>query len=165
MAGASAGSAMSERQDPLRGVNEPQRRKSERGAALVEAALVIPILLLLVLGVVDFGFMVNRGTLINNAAREGAREAIFGSSETEIEARVRDAASALDQSDLTVTVTCKESDGTACPGVNYDTEWEPGGSAIVTLEYAYHYITPITSFVGLDDTQNLTAQVEMRIEG
>ena len=165
MAGASAWSAMRERQGPRRGVDEPQPRKSEHGAALIEAALVIPILLLLVLGVVDFGFMVNRGTLINNAAREGAREAIFGSSESEIEARVRDAASSLEQTDLTVTVTCKDSDGTPCPGVNYDTEWEPGGTAIVTVDYAYHYITPITNLVGLGDTQNLTAQVEMRIEG
>ena len=148
-----------------RGVDEPLRRTHERGAALIEAAIVIPLLLLLVLGVVEYGFMVNRGTVINNAAREGAREAIFGSSESEIEQRVRDAAVSLDQADLTVTVTCKDAGGAPCPGASYDTEWEPGGSAIVTVDYVYHFITPITNMVGLGSTQDLTAAVEMRIEG
>lgn len=142
-----------------------RRRGHERGASLVEAAFVIPLLLLLVLGVVEYGFMVNRDTVINNAAREGAREAIFGSSESDIEQRVRDAASNLDQAELTVTVTCKASDGSACPGSSYDAEWEPGGSAIITVDYVYHFITPLTNLVGLGSTQDLTAQVEMRIEG
>lgn len=148
-----------------RGGVDKKQASRERGAALVEAAMVIPILVLLILGVVDFGLMVNRGTLINNAAREGAREAIFGSPENDIETRVRDAASSLDQSDITVTVTCAAPDGTPCPGVSYDDEWAPGDSVIVTVDYEYHYITPITSLLGLGSTQDLTADVEMRIEG
>ena len=127
--------------------------------------MVIPILILLVLGVIDFGLMINRGTMIQNAAREGAREAIFGSPEAEIEARVRDATSTLDQTDLTVSVTCVAADATPCPGASYDDEWEAGGSVIVTVDYAYHYITPITRILGLGSTQDLTAEVEMRIEG
>lgn len=147
-----------------RGDGEPRKRR-ERGAALIEAAIVIPLLLLLVLGVVEYGFMVNRGTVINNAAREGAREAVFGSTEAEIEQRVRDAATHLDQSELSVSVTCTAEDGSACAGADYDSEWEPGGSAIVTVDYVYHFITPITNLVGLGSTQDLTAEVEMRIEG
>ena len=139
-------------------------KRQERGAALVEAAIVIPLLLLLVLGVVEYGFIVNRGTLLNNAAREGAREAVFGSSESEIEQRVRDASPNLDQDALTVTVTCKAGDGTPC-GPDYDSEWEPGGSAIVRVDYEYQFITPITGIVGLGNTLDLTADVEMRIEG
>ena len=52
------------------------RRKqpsSERGAELVEFALVLPLLLLLVLGIVDFGFLFQRFEVVTNAAREGAR--------------------------------------------------------------------------------------------
>jgi len=153
------------RPSPLARAGRPPRRSDQRGAALVEAAFVIPLLLLLVLGVVEYGFMVNRGTLLNNAAREGAREAVFGSSESEIAQRVRDASPNLEQADLTVTVTCKAPDGTPCPGADYDAEWEPGGSAIVRVDYLYHFITPLTGLVGLGSTIDLTADVEMRIEG
>ena len=46
---------------------------SERGAELIEFALVFPLLLLIVLGIVDFGFMFQRLEVVTNAAREGAR--------------------------------------------------------------------------------------------
>lgn len=131
----------------------------------METAFALPLILLLVLGVVDFGLMINRGTLVNNATREGAREGVFGSDEDTIEARVREAAVTLDQSDITVTVTCKAPDGTPCAGVNFDTEWEPGGSVIVETGYTYHFITPITNLIGLGDTQGLRSEIEMRIEG
>jgi len=54
--------------------------KTERGAELIEFALVLPLLLLLVLGIVDFGFLFQRLEVVTNAAREGARIAILGGS-------------------------------------------------------------------------------------
>ena len=147
--------------------NHPRDRRSEheRGAALVEAAFVMPFLLVLVLGAVDFGLMINQGTLVNNATREGAREGMFGSDAARIEARVREAALELEPSDLTVNVSCKAPDGTPCAGVDFDSEWEPGGTVIVETLYTYHYITPITGLVGLGPTQQLSSDIEMRIEG
>jgi hypothetical protein len=52
---------------------------SERGAELIEFALVLPMLLLLVLGIVDFGFLFQRLEVVTNAAREGARIAVLPS--------------------------------------------------------------------------------------
>ena len=49
----------------------------ERGAAAVEMALVLPILLLLVGGIIDFGRFFFTQVQITNAAREGARAAII----------------------------------------------------------------------------------------
>ena len=49
--------------------------RSEYGAELVEMAIVTPILLLLVFGIVDFGFMFQRYVVLTNAAVEGARVA------------------------------------------------------------------------------------------
>ena len=58
---------------------EPRRRfwASERGAELVEFAFVFPTLLLVMLGIIDFGFLFQRYEVVTNAAREGARVAIL----------------------------------------------------------------------------------------
>jgi len=49
------------------------RSDRERGAAAVEFALVLPVLLLLVLGMLEFSRVYNAQISITNAAREGAR--------------------------------------------------------------------------------------------
>ena len=71
---------------PLNGpLGESRRRRlwrSERGAELVEFALVFPTLLLVMLGIADFGFLFQRYEVITNAAREGARVAIFQATRT-----------------------------------------------------------------------------------
>ena len=50
-------------------------RKSEAGQAMVEMALVLPILLILVGGIIDFGWLFYNQLALTNAAREGARYA------------------------------------------------------------------------------------------
>lgn len=120
---------------------------------------------MLVLGTVDFGYLINRSTMLNNATREGAREAIFDADSALIEGRIRVVTADLDQTLLTVTVDCRLADGTDCPGVDFDTEWEPGGSVIVTTQYDHPYLTPATGFMGLGSSHLLTSSVEMRIEG
>lgn len=48
-------------------------QNSERGAAAVEFALILPVLLLLLLGIIEFGAAYNAQILVTNAAREAAR--------------------------------------------------------------------------------------------
>ncbi len=68
-----------------------RRFKSERGAELIEFALVFPLLLLVILGIVDFGFLFQRMEVVTNAAREGARIAVLpGYLNADAEARVHD---------------------------------------------------------------------------
>ena len=52
-------------------------RRSERGTALLEAALALPVLVLLILGMVDVGLLVFQSTQVGAAAREGARAGIL----------------------------------------------------------------------------------------
>jgi len=64
----------------------------ERGSALVEFALTVPLLLVVIAGIVDFGFVFQRYEVITNAAREGARLASlpeYQMNTTMIENRVR----------------------------------------------------------------------------
>ena len=64
--------------------------RNERGAELVEFALVLPLLLGMFAGIVDFGRMFQRLEVTTNAAREGARLASLpGYSQTDVQNRVR----------------------------------------------------------------------------
>lgn len=66
-----------------------RRWLSEDGAELIEFALVLPMLLLVVLGIAEFGFMFQRYEVITNAAREGARIAVLpGYSTADVQNRV-----------------------------------------------------------------------------
>jgi Flp pilus assembly protein TadG len=53
------------------------RVKSERGAALLEAAITIPMLLLISVGIFEFGRAWQTWQVLTNAAREGARLAVL----------------------------------------------------------------------------------------
>ena len=52
-------------------------RRDDAGAELVEFALVFPLLLLVVLGMIDFGLLFQQEAVLTNAAREGARIAVL----------------------------------------------------------------------------------------
>lgn len=54
------------------------KRRAQRGAALVEAAVVLPLLLALVFGVIDFGFAFNDLIQVRQGSREAARQAVTG---------------------------------------------------------------------------------------
>lgn len=61
----------------------------EDGNALIEMAFVLPLLLFVVAGIIDFGFMFQRYEVVTNAAREGARLAVLPNyTDTDVKARV-----------------------------------------------------------------------------
>jgi Flp pilus assembly protein TadG len=63
--------------------------RSERGAQLVEFALVLPVLLLIILGIAEFGLIFQRLEVVTNAAREGARIAVLpGYGTADVQSRV-----------------------------------------------------------------------------
>jgi hypothetical protein len=67
-----------------------RRRRSDSGAELIELAIVLPILLIVVAGIVDFGFLFRRYEAITNAAREGARVAILPNfNDVDVQERVK----------------------------------------------------------------------------
>mgnify|MGYP001005131066 CR=1 FL=1 len=58
--------------------------KNIRGQSLVETAIILPVLILIVMGVIEFGLIFNKYIIITNASREGARKAALGGSDSEI---------------------------------------------------------------------------------
>lgn len=69
----------------------PSRKKNEKGQTLVEFALVLPILLILVLGIIQFGIILNGQVTVTSAAREGARFGVVGEDEDAVKTRVKNA--------------------------------------------------------------------------
>ena len=53
-------------------------RRQRRGAALVELAIAMPLLLLLLLGIIEFGMIMHAQVMLDQGAREGARTAALG---------------------------------------------------------------------------------------
>jgi Flp pilus assembly protein TadG len=67
-----------------------KRLKSQRGAALLETAITIPLILLVSVSIFEFGRAYQTWQVLTNAAREGARIAILsGVSDTQVTAAVR----------------------------------------------------------------------------
>lgn len=119
----------------------------DRGAAAVEMALVLPLLLLLVFGVIDFGRMFNAQLTLTEAAREGARAAAVGG---DAQQQVRLASPQLDGVRATVV---------DCP-----TRQQPGVSnTTVTTTYQFEFVTPLAAVASifggdLDGTFPLTGK-------
>ncbi|MEW5762999.1 MAG: TadE/TadG family type IV pilus assembly protein [Bacillota bacterium] len=82
------------------------RSGGEKGQAVLEFALIIPILLLFLFGVIEFGRVFSAQLTVNAAAREGARYGIIGDrTASQIEARVKKFAANLSASQLVVDVS------------------------------------------------------------
>src|SRR5438034_2758435 len=105
-----------------------QQTHSDHGQAFVEFALILPVLLLIVLGIIQFGRLYNNDETITNATRVGARVAAVSRTAsdpvgTTVQA-VKNAAPNLDASQITVKVS------PAPP-------WPTGSSVTVTATYPY----------------------------
>lgn len=70
--------------------------RRERGAAMVEFALLLPLLLLVLFGLIDMGRMFLTQAMVTNGAREGARMAALGYTNSEIAARANASMPGLD---------------------------------------------------------------------
>src|SRR5215469_2544277 len=86
-----------------------KRFRSQKGAALVEAAITIPLILLICVGIFEFGRAYQTWQVLTNAAREGARLAVLpGSTDANVTLTVRNYMQAgnLDNyATATVTIT------------------------------------------------------------
>jgi len=134
-----------------------RRKNGEKGQALVEFTLLVPIFLLLLFAIVDFGMGFYSWITVTNAAREGARLGVVLATEQQIEDRVYQAADLPNEStQMTVTVT--------------NAQGQPGESVVVKVDYDYDLITPlagIVSFVSgnvLGPTLTFSSTAEMRLE-
>ena len=95
------------------------KRNRQRGQGLVEFAMLLPVLMLILMSILDFGRAIYAYSVVANSAREGARFAITGPvNPDDIITVVQNAAIGLDMAQLTVSVTYPGEDLTRVE-VNY----------------------------------------------
>lgn len=140
----------------------PRRAREERGAIAVEFAIIAPLLIMLVLGIMEFGFGYHAWDATQNAAREGARLGAVSPSVAEIEGRVRGTTDFLDQTKLAVTVQCRPALGGSFGACG---TWEEGEIVRVTVVYTYDFVTPLPNLVTLGPQMELRSVAEARFEG
>ncbi len=118
----------------------------------MELAIVLPVLLLLVFGVIDFGRMLNAQITLTEAAREGSRAAALG---FDPQARITRTANGLTLAAATVT---------ACPDADLSAD------ATVVLSHTFRPVTPLGSLMSFfgghsDGTVTITARGVMPCVG
>ena len=79
-------------------------RTRRTGSTLVEFALIVPVLLALLIGIIEFGWLVKNNHTVANATREGARFASLGKSTSATQDRVRYAAAPITVANTDITL-------------------------------------------------------------
>lgn len=98
-------------------------RRRDDGAALVEMALILPLLLLLILGLVEFSRGYNARLTLTHATREGVRVLAISGDPATAAAATLAAATPLDTSQITLSTT----------------DCTPGDPTSITASYPFSY--------------------------
>ncbi len=127
-------------------IAEDMRRRSRRegGQAVVELALVLPLMLLLLLGVVQFGTVFRDYIALTDATRVGARQAAVSRSlqpaaarEPAVLAKVKSAAVNLDPAKMGFSLQLRNPAGVLLTPNSQDTSWVPSGDVTIRTTYPF----------------------------
>jgi Flp pilus assembly protein TadG len=84
------------------------RRRNERGASAVEFALVLPIFMLIVFGIIVYGMVFAQSLSLSNSARQAARSAVIeGTTCSQVSTLAKDAADTIAMDGAAATVTIR----------------------------------------------------------
>lgn len=118
------------------------RRHRSAGQSLVEVAFVLPVLLIVLLGLFDFGRAIYAYNAVSNAAREAARVAIVDQNPGLVEAEGKRAALGLDPAAVNVDFPAPPCDLIGC-------------TATVTVDHTWQAITPLFPPIVFESTTDM----------
>jgi Flp pilus assembly protein TadG len=136
-----------------------RKRRGSRGQALAEFALVFPVFVLILAGMIDFGLGLYSYNTIINAAREGARLGVTNCNAVNCTSAVQARAVANSNGLLSasgVTVTCYPAGSSTAEACSSS---QSGDTVLVRVNYTYHMIWPLTFGTQIP----LSASIEMMI--
>lgn len=130
--------------------------KKENGQAVVEFAIVLPILLLIVCAIIDFGWIFYNQLNLENCAREGVRFGAVNAGNTQCitltQEKINEVAVKSIKDALTVTVTFSSPD-TPCDG-----------DVTVSLNTKIKVLTPVLGVFCDNQEKDLSYSVTMKAE-
>ncbi|MFN8382011.1 MAG: TadE family protein [Anaerolineales bacterium] len=139
-----------------------KKSQSERGQSLVELAISLPVIILILLGTVDFGMAIFSYAIIRDAAQEGALYGSFNpGNKAEIENRARNISpegedeifsSPVELTDKKLVQVEVKAIGGACQGFTNS----EANSLRVRVKYQYHILMPFIGTIIGSDTIPLT---------
>ena len=144
-------------QRPLSRASHRRTARRRAGSTLLEFALVLPVLIALLIGIMEFGWLVYNNMTIANAAREGARLASLGNLTSTVHAQVNSRVSPL-----SVTTTIQHSiDGGqtyVTTSNNASSNNAPFGSMMrVSVRYRFR---PLTGFFPFFNNYYISSKAE-----
>ena len=139
--------------------------KKENGQAMVEFALVLPILLLFIGGIIDFGWIFHNQILVNNATREETRELAIYYYINHVDLLDAQGFADLedDVADLIQNKATFISDDTADSTIMVGSDGKYGEQITVNFTGQLKILTPILSTI-LGENYNVKSTCTMRIE-
>jgi Flp pilus assembly protein TadG len=126
-----------------------KRTEKEQGQTMAEFAVVLPVLMILILGVIQFGIVFNNYITLTDAARAAARKGAVSreSGNPSADCIAAGVAAAADLKQTKLSVSCSST-------------WKPGADVTVTATYPYR--VKLLGFVM--KSGNLTTQIKERVE-
>jgi Flp pilus assembly protein TadG len=135
-----------------------RERHGEEGQALVELAIVLPVLLLILVGIMEFSLLLYNQQVITNASREGARFGIVARTPRRTAAQIDSVVASYCDSHLVTFGSGLPTSSTAATGTAF------GDDLTVTVTYPYDFLV-LPSFIGdLAGGMNLQAWSTMKYE-
>jgi len=123
--------------------------KNEKGQGLVEFALIVPILILILMAIIEFGFMFNTFLSLSNGVREGGRLAALGGNDAAIEMKIITSGGLLEAGNIQVSIN---------PSTRHR-----GDEIKIAATYRYYFITPILGGI-LSSGVELSSELSVRME-
>jgi len=132
-----------------------RRRRHENGQSVVELALTLPLLLLLICGMIEMGWMASTRLVLDNITREGVRAGIVATSSTDNTAEVVTRITEMKPDYLTDTLGIT---------VTYSnpSSFRDGDITVVTT-YDLPTLTPLTAFLTEDGVFHLRSECTMKM--
>ena len=131
------------------GTRMQRRAGSERGAALLETAITLPLILLVAVAILEFGAAFQTWQVLTNAAREGARVAVLpGMDDSAVTARVQEYMEsgrlrAIDTADVDITRNTVISIGAGTA---------TGSTVAISYPYDFFVLQPVAQLVVQEST-------------
>ncbi len=120
-------------------------RQHDAGQSLMELSLLLPVLLIFVFGIIDFGLGMRSYISLANGVREGARAASIGApagsasdcdglTQNTVHGRICSSVTSLDLDELSTDVS-------------YPNGFASGNSVVVSADYTHDFVTPLGDII------------------